>query len=92
MLINHPMIRKLLHTLKTLKRHLKEELPLLPIRKKSIPLVAEKIATEKALRRSIQTEGDTPMEDLYFFDLTHLYKAFMSSTSPLTALRNGRVP
>jgi hypothetical protein len=92
MLINHPMIRKLPCTLKTLKRHLKEELPLLPMRKKSIPLVAEKIATEKALRKSIQTEGDTPMEDLYFFDPTHLYKAFMSSTSPLTALRNGRVP
>jgi len=49
------------------------------MRKKSIPLAAEKIATEKALRKSIQTEGDTPMEDLYFFDPTRLYKAFMSS-------------
>ena len=79
MLVDHPMIQKLPKTLKTLKRHIKKELPLLPMRKKSIPLVAEKIATEKALRKSIQTEGDTPMEDLYFFDPTHLYKAFMSS-------------
>jgi hypothetical protein len=78
-LVDHPMIQRLPNSLTTLKRHLSRELPLLPMRKKSIPLAAEKIATEKALRKSIQTEGDTPMEDLYFFDPTHLYKAFMSS-------------
>jgi hypothetical protein len=55
------------------------------MRKKSIPLVAEKIATE-ALRKSIQAEGDTPMEDLYFFDPTsgHLYKALCLPTLLLT--------
>ncbi|KAN0073507.1 hypothetical protein V8E54_008727 [Elaphomyces granulatus] len=77
-LVDHSMIQRLPHSLTMLKRHLSRELPLLPMRKKSIPL-AEKIATEKALPKSIQTEGDTPMKDLYFFDPTRLYKAFMSS-------------
>jgi hypothetical protein len=33
---------------------------------------------------SIQAEGDIPMEDLYFFDPSHLYKAFMSSDIAIT--------
>ena len=72
-------IHKLPNSLDTLKRHLTKELPLLPLRKKAIPLVADKLATEKALRKSTQNEQGIPTEDLYFFDPIYLYKAFMSS-------------
>jgi hypothetical protein len=49
------------------------------MRKKSIPLILEKLAIEIATRKSMGIKGGIPHKDLHFFDPSTLFKAFLSS-------------
>ena len=68
MLKPHAALNSLPESLTTLKRHTKGELPLLPMRKKRINLIPEKLSTA-AEGRKTQGPGLTPNEDLVFFDM-----------------------
>ena len=64
----------------TLKKQVIRQLPLLNMRKKSIPLIPAKLPTETATRKAAGIGADgVPHEDLYFFDPSDLFKAFLSS-------------
>lgn len=78
-LLNHPEIEKLPRSVTTLKSQVLRQLPLLDMRKKSIPLAPEKLATETATQKASSAEGTIPHEDIYFFDPQALFKAFLSS-------------
>ncbi|KAL8802829.1 MAG: hypothetical protein Q9200_006455, partial [Gallowayella weberi] len=69
-------ISKLPESLGTLKKWLKEQLPLLQLRTKSIPLLPEKLPSMKA---SLKASQPNPTENLYFFDPPHLFSTFLSS-------------
>ena len=70
-------VSKLPSCLSTLKRQTTAQLPLLPMRKKSIPLEAEQLAKDKAAARSSSQRPN--QEDLYFFDPIGLFTAFVRS-------------
>lgn len=72
-----PDISRLPDTLATLKKHTKGQLPLLPLRKKSIRLHAAKLPTQTATQKA--QGAKEPREDLIFFDPQHLFKGFLSS-------------
>jgi len=74
-----PAFRNLPASLATFKKHIEKALPLLQIRKKEIPLIPEKLATEAATRKAAGRIDDIPSEDLHFLDPTDLYTKFMSS-------------
>ena len=63
-------ISKLPSCLSTLKKQTIARLPLLPLRKKKIPLQAEQLSREK---------NSTNEEDLIFFDPVHLFASFIAS-------------
>lgn len=62
-------------SVQTLKKWAKAEMPLLQLRKKSIPLIPEKMATS----RQAHTDSSLPREDLYFFDPKVLFSMFLGS-------------
>jgi hypothetical protein len=49
------------------------------MRKKPIPLIPQKLATETATRKAAGIESGIPHEDLHFFDPASLFAAFLSS-------------
>jgi hypothetical protein len=74
------MASNLPKSLKTLKRHVNGQLPLLAMRKKDIALSDEKLPTQTALTKS---KGDRKpreiTEPLFFFDAKALFQAFLNS-------------
>jgi hypothetical protein len=72
-------VHKLPSCLSTLKRQTTSELPLLPMRKKSsIPLQPDQLAKEKP-PTTLSSSSTVPSEDLFFFDPTPLFTAFLRS-------------
>ena len=78
-LLGHREISKLPSSVTTLKKQVFRQLPLIDMSKKSIPLIAAKLATDTATRKVLGIEGGIPHEDLHFFDPSSLFKAFLSS-------------
>ena len=78
-MLGHDEISKLPCSVTTLKNSVIRQLPLLDMRKKSIPLIPEKLATETATRKALGIEHSIPHEDLHFFDPSTLFKTFLSS-------------
>jgi hypothetical protein len=74
-------VHKLPSCLSTLKRQTTAQLPLLPMRKKSIPLQSEQLGKDKPTATSSATAPVQPrsQEDLFFFDPTSLFTAFVRS-------------
>jgi len=68
---------KLPKSIKTLKRHVNGQLPLLPMRKKEIPLLDDKLPTQSALAK--KGDDKVPTETLFFFDAKKLFQAFLNS-------------
>jgi len=67
-------VHKLPSCLSTLKRQTAAQLPLLLMRKKSIPLQSEQLGKDKLLTATRQNQ-----EDLFFFDPVSLFTAFLRS-------------
>jgi hypothetical protein len=63
--------------LSTLKRETIAQLPLLQLRKKTIPLDPEQLSSDKNVKEVESTKSE---EDLIFFDPLHLFKHFISSS------------
>lgn len=80
MLEPHPEISQLPESVSTLKLWAREQLPLLPMRSKKIPLVPAKLPSMKANLKANPTSGP-PMETLYFFDPKALFAAFLACPS-----------
>lgn len=72
-------LKSLPNSLTTLKRRTKGQLPLLPMRKKNIPLRAEKIPTESATQKAAGNPDKIPIEALHFFDPKEMFISFLSS-------------
>jgi hypothetical protein len=72
-------VSRLPESLTTLKRHTKGQLPLLSLRKKAIPLIPEKLASETATRKAQGHAYALPREDLYFFDPKVMFARFLAS-------------
>lgn len=89
----HPELSRLPHSLLVLKKRVKAQMPLLPLRKKQIPFISEKLSSARATTKvsasaSILVLVSTsipvfittgPMEDLIFFDLCAVFTAFISA-------------
>ena len=69
-------IGRLPESVQTLKKWAKAEMPLLQLRKKSIPLIPEKLASS---RQAPNADNSLSQEDLYFFDPRVLFSAFLGS-------------
>lgn len=76
MLEPHKEISLLPESVGTLKGWAKSQMPLLPLRQKTIPLRPEKLLS---LRPSLKDSGLPPSESLYFFDPVELFSRFLSS-------------
>lgn len=73
-----PSIPNLPRALKTLKRHAIGQLPLLPLRKKNIALIGDKLPSGAPATKGGQANA-VPKEDLSFFDAKVLFQAFLNS-------------
>ena len=63
-----------------LQSHIKKRLPLLQMRKKTIPLRSKKMITAAENRKKSNISIDKIFtEDLIFFDLKHVFQTFFSS-------------
>jgi hypothetical protein len=71
-----PEVNKLPNTLGILKSHVLQQLPLLNMRTKAIPLLEAKLPTLPASQKN--KSGDSTTKDLHFFDPEHLFKSIMS--------------
>lgn len=89
MLEPHPEISKLPESVSTLKTWAKEQLPLLPMRRKNIPLLSEKLPSLKGSAKANPATGGPPTETLYFFDPIHLFSAFLSSPEIMRKMHIG---
>lgn len=76
MLEPHKEISILPESVSTLKGWARSQMPLLPLRQKTIPLKVEKLPS---LRPSLKDSEFSPSETLYFFDPVHLFSTFLSS-------------
>ena len=85
MLKPHKALNSLPESFTTLKRHTKGMLPLLPMRKKQIDLIPEKMSTA-AEGRKAPGPGLTPHEDLVFFDMR--VSLLPSIPQPLSVFRS----
>lgn len=82
----HNEISLLPKSVGTLKGWAKAQIPLLPLRQKTIPLKLEKLPS---LRPSLKDSNLPPSETLYFFDPVHLFSAFLSSPQIMSKMHVG---
>ena len=69
-------------TVGTLKKHVRETLPLIEIRKKSVALNPDKLSTQRQARaaeREAFNPNISPTKDLYFFNLADVTKRILQS-------------
>ena len=76
-------------TLSTLKRWTNEQMPLLQLRRKQIPLEAQKLPSAKAAAKEASSLSTKPTEYLYFFDPKYLFTTFLSSPEIRTKIYIG---
>jgi len=88
MLESHPEISQLPESVGTLKTWAKEQLPLLPMREKKIPLIPEKLPSLKGSLKANPISGP-PMETLYFFEPKSLFAAFLSCSDIMNKMHVG---
>lgn len=86
MLEPHKEISVLPESVSTLKNWAKSQMPLLPLRQKTIPLKVEKLPS---LRPSLKDSEFSPSETLYFFDPVHLFSTFLSSPQIIAKMHVG---
>ena len=91
----HPLLDHLPECVDTLKQHVKDRLPLLPLRKRSIPLLAEKlpsISSRVNVAEAQASSSESPIsitEELYFFDPKALFESFLSSPAITSKMFTG---
>jgi hypothetical protein len=74
-----PEVNKLPNTLGTLKSHVLQQLPLLNMRTKAIPLLEAKLPTLPAGQKNLKNPPRGMItKDLHFFDPQHLFQSIMS--------------
>jgi hypothetical protein len=91
----HPLLDHLPECVDTLKQHVKDRLPLLPLRKRLIPLLAEKlpsISSRVNVAEAQASSSESPIsitEELYFFDPKALFESFLSSPAITSKMFTG---
>ena len=71
-MLNNPKAKNLPRGLTSLKQHVRGQLPLLKMRKKTINLIPEKLLTIVLGRKSTDS-GRIPTEDLTFFNIKDVF-------------------
>ncbi|RYC62816.1 hypothetical protein CHU98_g3384 [Xylaria longipes] len=73
-------LNKLPETVDTLKRYVREELPLLEIRSQLVALNPDKLPSSRLHAAQIGGNIDQPKQDMYFFNPIELFKNILAST------------
>ncbi|KAI1494442.1 hypothetical protein F5X96DRAFT_560289 [Biscogniauxia mediterranea] len=66
-------------TVDTLKRHVKEELPLMEMRSQSIVLNPDKLPSSRLHAAQVAGKDEVPVQDLFFMNPVDLFKRLLSS-------------
>ena len=77
-MLGYKEITGLPRSVTTLKGQVICQLPLIDMRKKSVPLISVKLATETATCKALGIDGGISHENLHFFDPSPLFEAFLS--------------
>ena len=76
MLLPNPEISKLPKSVGTLKKWIRKQMPLLPLKRAKVSLLPEKLPSMKSSQKASQP---FPSDNLVFFDPPHLFVLFLSS-------------